>query len=95
MPPAPNSDLFTSTSSVCLNGIRSLRFSVTTRPCRLFIDDQKWIVENWLLRAKAAGLKTAASKIPTRHFGKIAVASVQLFATPGILIRAFYKIEDA
>jgi len=58
-------------------------------------DDQKWIVENWLPRAKAAGLKTAASKMPATHFGKIAVESIQLFVMPRILIRAFDNIEDA
>jgi hypothetical protein len=58
-------------------------------------DDQKWIVENWLPRAKAAGLKMAANKIPATHFGKVAVESVRLFLSRGILIRAFDNIADA
>lgn len=58
-------------------------------------EDQRWIIENWLPRARSAGLKAAASKRPRTHLGKLAVDAVQSFAPPGVQLRSFEKVEDA
>jgi hypothetical protein len=36
-------------------------------------EDQAWVVEDWMPRAMAAGLRVAASKSPASYFGKISV----------------------
>jgi hypothetical protein len=58
-------------------------------------EDQRWIVEDWLPRAQAAGLRAAASKQPRAYFGKLAVSAVQAIAPAGVELRSFEKIEDA
>ena len=34
-------------------------------------EDQKWIIEDWMPRARAAGLKAAASTVSLAFFGKL------------------------
>jgi hypothetical protein len=58
-------------------------------------DDQRWIVENWMPRAKAAGLLAAASKRPTAYFGKLAVEAVQSVAPAGLHMASFEDIVAA
>jgi hypothetical protein len=62
-------------------------------------EDQRWIVENWIPRAIAAGLKVAASKKPASHFGRISVdnirAVIRSIAAENLLIRAFDDIDAA
>lgn len=40
-------------------------------------EDRVWITENWIPRARAAGLVAAASKRPEAYFGQLAVAKIQ------------------
>jgi hypothetical protein len=58
-------------------------------------EDRAWIVEDWMPRAIAAGLKFAVSKNPVFYFGKISVSSVQAIAPAGLVTRSFDKIDDA
>ncbi len=58
-------------------------------------EDQRWIVEDWMPRAVASGLKWIASKRPSSHFGRIAVDSVRAIAPPGLDLCSFGELEDA
>lgn len=40
-------------------------------------EDQRWIVENWMPRAVAAGVRATASKSPATYFGRQAVQQVR------------------
>lgn len=61
----------------------------------IHVDDQVWLREQWMPRAAAAGLKTAASKIPYAFFGKQSVANVISGAPPGMTLRSFDTLVDA
>jgi hypothetical protein len=58
-------------------------------------EDQRWISEDWMPRARAAGLRAAASRSPTSQFGKVAVASVQSAARRDVVIRSFDDLNEA
>jgi hypothetical protein len=58
-------------------------------------EDQKWITEDWMPRAKAAGLKAAATKVSVAFFGKLSIASIQSRLAREIAIRAFPNIHQA
>jgi hypothetical protein len=58
-------------------------------------EDQKWIVEDWLPRAKEAGLEAVASSLSHTFFGKLSIASVQFKLAKEIAIRAFPNIHLA
>jgi hypothetical protein len=58
-------------------------------------EDQKWISEDWLPRAKAAGLKAAATKVPFSFFGKLSIGLIQSRLAKEIAIRAFPNIHQA
>lgn len=58
-------------------------------------EDQRWLIEDWLPRAHAAGLEAAASKRPHAYFGKLAISAVHTAAPAGVKLRSFETIEDA
>jgi hypothetical protein len=58
-------------------------------------EDQKWITEDWLPRAKAAGLEAAAAKVPFSFFGKLSIGIVQSRLAQEIAIKAFPNIHQA
>ncbi len=58
-------------------------------------EDQRWIAEDWLPRARAAGLRLIANKKPQAHWGRLAIHAVQKLAPPGIEFRSFDEIEAA
>jgi hypothetical protein len=58
-------------------------------------EDQKWISEDWLPRAKAAGLKVAAAKIPSTFFGRLSIGIIQARLAPEIAVKAFPSIHQA
>ncbi len=39
-------------------------------------EDQRWIIEDWIPRARAAGVRAAASKSPAACFGRLAVKQI-------------------
>ena len=58
-------------------------------------EDRSWIIQDWMPRALAAGLKFAASKTPESYAGKALVRSVQA-AFPAVLVtRTFDDVADA
>ncbi|HEY4168766.1 MAG TPA: hypothetical protein VGM96_18410 [Reyranella sp.] len=57
-------------------------------------DDQAWIVQDWMPRAVAAGLKLAANKSPEAYFGRLAVETIK--ASQSLLaIRSFEHFDEA
>jgi hypothetical protein len=56
-------------------------------------DDQRRIVEDWMPRARTAGLRAAASKSPASHFGRLAVGRV--ISHSSWLFRACDDLADA
>jgi hypothetical protein len=52
-------------------------------------DDAKWIVEDWMPRAMAAGLKIVASITPEWQFGKLSVQHILSRAPQGFVSRSF------
>jgi hypothetical protein len=58
-------------------------------------DDQRWILEDWLPRAFAAGLRAGASKLPAGYFAQQCVSRIQSAAPPGVVLNAFRSMDDA
>jgi hypothetical protein len=58
-------------------------------------EDQRWIVEDWLPRAKEAGLEAVATSQSHTFFGKLSIASVQFKLAKEIAIRVFPNIHLA
>jgi len=56
--------------------------------------DQHWIVQDWMPRAIAAGLKTAASIKPRAYFGQTSVNRILSFLPAGLAIRSFDNLEE-
>lgn len=57
-------------------------------------EDRDWIVQDWMPRAMAAGLRAAASKKPDAYHGRYVVTSVQS-EVKGVVTGAFDEITDA
>ena len=58
-------------------------------------DDRTWIVEDWMPRAIAAGLKTTASKSSVAYFGRLSTENIRAQAPGDLTIRFFNSLEDA
>jgi len=58
-------------------------------------EDQRWISEDWLPRAKAAGLRAAAAKVSSSFFGKLSIGIIQSRLAQEIAIKAFPNIHQA
>jgi hypothetical protein len=58
-------------------------------------EDQKWISEDWLPRAKASGLKVAAAKVSFSFFGRLSIWIIQSKLAQEIAIKAFPNIHNA
>ena len=58
-------------------------------------EDQSWIVEDWIPRAQAVGLKCAASKSPNSHLARVSVKRVQSSLPAGLIARSFENLNDA
>jgi hypothetical protein len=59
------------------------------------LEDQAWIVENWMPRAIGSGLRFIASKAPESYFGKLSIRSIQSAAPPDLEFRSFEEIQEA
>jgi hypothetical protein len=57
--------------------------------------DQHWIVDDWMPRAIAAGLKTAASNRPSRPSGRASVNRIRSAVPAGLAIRSFGSLDEA
>lgn len=58
-------------------------------------EDQKWIIENWMPRAKAAGLRAAAARHPKAYFGRLAVSTLFSAMSADVAARSFKRLDDA
>jgi hypothetical protein len=58
-------------------------------------EDQRWIVEEWLPRARALGLKVAATKVSMTFFGRVAIGTIQSKLSRELQIRNFANIHSA
>ena len=61
----------------------------------ILAEDQRWIAEDWMPRAAAAGLLAIASKRPATYFGQVAVESVLRVIARGVSVRLFDNVEEA
>lgn len=58
-------------------------------------EDQRWIVENWLPRARAAGFKVAATTMSMTFFGRVAIGAIQSKLAREVHIENFRSIHSA
>jgi hypothetical protein len=58
-------------------------------------EDQKWIIEDWMPRAKAAGLKAVATNRSLSFFGRLTIGSIQARMARDIEIKTFPNIHLA
>jgi hypothetical protein len=58
-------------------------------------EDQKWIIENWVPRAQAAGLRATAAKRPTAYFGRLAVSALHAAMPADVAVRSFNRLDEA
>jgi hypothetical protein len=58
-------------------------------------EDQRWIVEDWLPRARAAGLQAAATTVSMTFFGRVAIGAVQSRLARDIRVKNFGTIHSA
>jgi hypothetical protein len=58
-------------------------------------EDQQWIVEEWLPRARAMGLKAAATKVSLTFFGRVAIGTIQSKLPRDLRVRNFHNIHSA
>lgn len=56
---------------------------------------QTWIIENWLPRARAAGLKAIASKKSGSFFTRRAVNIIHTAAAEAVETKVFVEFDDA
>lgn len=61
----------------------------------IYGEDQNWIIEDWMPRALAAGLKAVANKKPTAHWGNVAVSGVQSRLPGSLTWRSFNDLDEA
>lgn len=76
------------------NGLRAVLGDDRALPT-IHAEDQRWIVDEWLPRARAAGLAAAANLKPVAHWGQAAVASVQSALSKHVAIRSFESWDGA
>lgn len=58
-------------------------------------EDQQWVIEDWIPRAKAAGLKAVATTPSLSFFGRLTIGSVQARMASQIAIMTFPSIHLA
>lgn len=56
--------------------------------------DQHWIIHDWMPRAMAAGLKSAASIKPCGYFGQASVNRILSLVPAGLAIRSFESLRE-
>jgi hypothetical protein len=58
-------------------------------------EDRLWILENWMPRAIAAGLRVAAAKKSANYFARVAVAEIETAIGQRMQIKMFDTLADA
>jgi hypothetical protein len=76
------------------NGLHDILADDTLLPT-IHVDDRRWIVEDWMPRARAGGLARVSTKSPVGHFGRVAAEEVHGLAPDEIRIAAFDTMDAA
>jgi len=58
-------------------------------------EDQRWIMEDWFPRARAAGLRAIAASVSMTFFGKVAIGRIHAKVAEEIPVRDFHSIHLA
>jgi len=58
-------------------------------------EDRRWIAEDWMPRAHAAGLRAAASMRPRSYFGRLSLSTLLEQAPRQILLNSFDDLAEA
>lgn len=61
----------------------------------IHLEDQRWIIEDWLPRAAAAGLGAVASRRPEAYFARIAVENIRAAISGTVTMRCFDELDAA
>lgn len=61
----------------------------------IHLEDQRWIIDDWMPRAAAAGLRAVASKRPLAYFARIAVEKIRAEVSGRVAMRCFDELEAA
>jgi len=61
----------------------------------IHLEDQRWIIDDWLPRAAAAGLGAVASKRPVAYFARLAVENIRAAVSGRITMRCFDELDAA
>jgi hypothetical protein len=59
------------------------------------VDDQVWVVRDWMPRAVSAGLKVIAGKNPATYFGKLSADHIVALAPGALNICFFDELDEA
>lgn len=58
-------------------------------------EDQRWIIEEWLPRAQALGLKRVAAIPSHSFFGRLSIGSIQLILAKNVVVKQFQNVPLA
>jgi hypothetical protein len=58
-------------------------------------EDQRWIMDDWFPRARAAGLSAVATSISMTFFGKVAIGRIHARVSEEIPVKNFHSIHLA
>jgi hypothetical protein len=58
-------------------------------------EDQRWIMEDWFPRARAAGLRAVATSVSMTFFGRVAIGRIHARVSEEIPVRDFHSIHRA
>jgi hypothetical protein len=61
----------------------------------IHLEDQRWIIDDWMPRAAAAGLGAVASKRPIAYFARIAVENIRAEMSGSVTMRCFDELDAA
>jgi len=61
----------------------------------IHLQDQRWVIDDWMPRAAAAGLRAVASKRPVAYFARMAVENIRAEVSGGVTMRCFDELEAA
>jgi hypothetical protein len=58
-------------------------------------EDQHWIINDWLPRARAAGLKAVATAVSMTFFGRLTIGRIHARVSDELSIKDFHSIHSA
>lgn len=61
----------------------------------IHLEDQRWIIDDWMPRASAAGLRAVASTRPAAYFARVALENIRAEVSGSVHLRSFDEHEAA